>query len=170
MKEPRIESVMIALRQVIRATDIHSRSLIKTTGLTTPQVLLLQILTNKGELSVGALAREMNLSQATVTTILDRLAGRGYLVRNKSEQDKRIVKVTITEDGRSIVKDSPVPLQEHFVNRFRALEDWEQSMIIASLQKVARMMDDTGVEGLQYLEKEPHTPDETGNLRADLPD
>lgn len=170
MKETSIESVMVALRQVIRATDIHSRSLIKTTGLTTPQILLLQILINKGELSVGALAREMNLSQATVTTILDRLASRGYIVRNKSEQDKRMVKVTITEVGRGIVKDSPVPLQEQFVNRFRALEDWEQSMIIASLQKVARMMDAAEVDGLQYLGKDTQTPDETGDLPADLPE
>lgn len=167
MKETRIESVMIALRQVIRATDIHSRSLIKTTGLTTPQILLLQILMNKGDLSVGTLAREMNLSQATVTTVLDRLAGRGYITRNKSDRDKRMVKVSITEQGRAIAKDSPVPLQEHFVTRFRALEDWEQSMIITSLQKVAWMM---GTEGLPYQENPQPAQDETDELPADLPE
>ena len=39
-----IEEVLVALRRVIRATDLHSKHLAKTTGLTAPQMLLLQIL------------------------------------------------------------------------------------------------------------------------------
>ena len=65
----RIDEVLVALRRIIRATDLHSKYLAKTTGLTAPQILLLQTLRNKGEDTVGGLAKEMSLSQATVTTI-----------------------------------------------------------------------------------------------------
>ena len=64
----RINEVLVALRRIIRATDLHSKYLAKNTGLTAPQMLLLQTLRTKGEDTVGGLAKEMSLSQATVTT------------------------------------------------------------------------------------------------------
>jgi len=58
-----IEEVLIALRRVIRATDLHSKYLAKTTSLTSPQILLLQSLRDKGQITIGELANEMSLSQ-----------------------------------------------------------------------------------------------------------
>ena len=66
-----LEEVLISLRRVIRATDLHSKYLAKTTGLTSPQLLLLKTVRSKGEVTIGELANDMSLSQATVTTILD---------------------------------------------------------------------------------------------------
>ena len=92
-----IEEVLIALRRVIRATDLHSKYLAKTTGLTAPQILLLQTLRDKGQVTIGELAQEMSLSQATVTTILDRLEKRGLVYRQRSQTDKRKVHAYLTE-------------------------------------------------------------------------
>ena len=141
MQDSQINSVLIALRRVIRASDLHSRNLIKTTGLTAPQLLLLQTIRRKGEVTIGELARQMSLSQATVTSILDRLEARGYVFREKSVKDKRKVHAYLTEKGEAAVKDAPAPLQTSFVQQFRELKDWEQSSILASLQRVAEMMD-----------------------------
>jgi len=38
----RAEDVLIALRRVIRATELHSKQLIKTAKVTAPQLLLMQ--------------------------------------------------------------------------------------------------------------------------------
>jgi DNA-binding MarR family transcriptional regulator len=141
MRDPQIEAVLIALRRVMRATDLHSRELARSTGLTTPQLLLLQTIQQMGKVGVGELAAEMSLSQATVTSILDRLEDRGYVHREKAEYDKRKVFTTLTAQGEAAVKDAPVPLQQSFVDRFRKLEEWEQHQLIASLQRVAAMMD-----------------------------
>lgn len=148
----RIESVLIALRRVIRATDMHSRNLIKTTGLTAPQLLLLQAIRAKGEISISKLANEISLSQATVTNIIDRLESRGYIFREKSSQDKRKVYVYLTDKGNLVVKDAPVPLQESFVKQFKGLQDWEQNMIISSLQRVAEMMDAHHIDAAPVLD------------------
>ncbi|MDX9873960.1 MAG: MarR family transcriptional regulator [Spongiibacteraceae bacterium] len=138
---PAIEEVLTALRRVIRATDLHSKHLEKTVGLTAPQLLLLQILRDRGDLTSGELARRMNLSQATVTTILDRLERRELVQRIRSETDKRKVYTALTEAGEAILREAPLPLQQHFVRRFQDLHDWEQAMILSSLQRVAHMMD-----------------------------
>ena len=40
----RYDEVLVALRRIIRATDLHSRQLSKVSGLTSPQLLILQLL------------------------------------------------------------------------------------------------------------------------------
>ncbi len=137
----RIEEVLIAVRRLIRATDLHSKHLMKTTGLTTPQILLLQAIRNKGQASIGELANEVSLSQATVTTIMDRLEKRKFVYRERSEQDKRKVHAYLTAEGTEMLKNAPAPLQEHFTRQFTDLQDREQTMIISALQRAAHMMD-----------------------------
>lgn len=152
VESDRIENVLVALRRVIRATDLHSRNLIKTTGLTAPQLLLLQAIKAKGEVSISELAHGISLSQATVTNIIDRLVSRGYIYREKSSQDKRKVHVYMTDKGNLAVKDAPVPLQESFVKQFKGLQDWEQTLIISALQRVAQMMDAGHIDASPVLD------------------
>ncbi len=147
-----IESVLVALRRVIRATDLHSKHLAKTTGLTSPQILLLQTIRDQGEVTIGEIAHEMSLSQATVTTIIDRLEKRGLVYRERSKEDKRKVHAHLTEEAIETLKSAPIPLQDQFARQYADLQDWEQSMIIASLQRVAEMMDAQHIDASPVLD------------------
>lgn len=146
-----LEDVLIAMRRVSRATDLHSKFLAKTTGLTTPQMLLLQAVSNKGPVTIGTLANEISLSQATVTSILDRLESRGLVTRVRSTEDKRRVHVHLTDTAVSLLKHAPVPLQRQFAEQFGSLQEWEQSMIVSALQRVAQMMDANELEAAPLL-------------------
>jgi DNA-binding MarR family transcriptional regulator len=148
----RIDEVLVSLRRVIRATDLHSKHLAKTTGLTAPQILLMQAIRDKGQVTIGELANEVSLSQATVTTILDRLEKRDYIYRERSEEDKRKVHAYLTNAALEVLKTSPTPLQEHFARQFSDLQDWEQMMIISSLQRVAQMMDAQHIDASPVLD------------------
>ncbi|MDQ2077864.1 MarR family winged helix-turn-helix transcriptional regulator [Marinimicrobium sp. ABcell2] len=148
----KIEEVLVALRRVIRATDLHSKRLVKTASVTGPQLLLMQIVANKGDMTISELAREMSLSQATVTTILDRLQKRELIERVRSETDKRKVYPCLTHHGRKILSSAPTALQDNFVRKFRSLDEWEQSMIIASLQRIAEMMDAKDIDASPFLD------------------
>lgn len=152
MTDPTIEAVLISLRRIIRATDIHSRNLIKTSGLTAPQLLILQALVRTPYLSISELARELILGQATVSIILDRLESRDLIQRRKSEQDKRRTELSLTETGRLAVTGAPLPLQDRFVDSFTALEDWEQTHILSALQRVAQMMDARDLDAAPVLD------------------
>jgi DNA-binding MarR family transcriptional regulator len=145
------EDVLIAIRKIIRATDIHSRRLTKTVGLTAPQLLVLQAISHLGAVAISRLSTQVSLSQATVTTILDRLEKRGYVARQRSDQDKRVVHALLTDAGRTVMEDAPTPLQEAFSVRFEQLEDWEQSQILAALQRVAAMMDAHDIDASPFL-------------------
>ena len=147
----RHDEVLVALRRIIRAVDLHSRRLIQKTGLSGPQLVLMQILCHAGTESASELAQRANLSQATVTTILDRLEERGLVERKRSTDDKRRVRVALTEKGKSELEHAPKLLQDNFVHAFAELPDWEQHLIIASLQRVAQMMDASELDASPYL-------------------
>lgn len=147
-----IEDVLVSIRRVIRATDMHSKYLAKTTGLTAPQILLLQTIRNKGEVTIKELANDMSLSQATVTSILDRLEKRELVYRERSSEDKRKVHAYLTNKAAEVLKTAPAPLQDQFTRQFDDLQDWEQTMIIASLQRVAHMMDAQHIDASPVLD------------------
>lgn len=148
----RIDEVLVALRRVIRATDLHSRHLAKTTGLTAPQILLLQTIRDRGQVTIGELAADISLSQATVTTILDRLEKRDLVYRKRSSADKRKVHAHLTAEAQEVLKSSPIPLQEQFTRQFGDLQEWEQTMIISSLQRIAKMMDAEHIDASPVLD------------------
>lgn len=146
------EDVLIAIRRIIRATDIHSRKLTKTVGLTAPQLLVLRAIRDLGAVAISRLSNEVSLSQATVTTILDRLERRSLVARRRSDQDKRVVHALLTPAGEEVLETAPTPLQESFSVRFEQLHDWEQSQILAALQRVAAMMDAGDLDAAPFLD------------------
>ncbi|RCU45434.1 MULTISPECIES: MarR family winged helix-turn-helix transcriptional regulator [Corallincola] len=146
------EQVLTSLRRLMRATDLHSRYLNKTSGLTSPQLLVLQALKNKQAMISREIAKEINLSQATITSILDRLEAKQLITRKRSEDDRRKVMVSLSEKGHEKIASAPAPLQESFVRQFKQLESWEQSMILSSLQRLATMMDAEDIDAAPVLD------------------
>lgn len=125
----------------MRATDIYSQKLAKESGLTAPQLLLMQGIEKEGNPPTSTLARHIVVSQATATRIIDRLERDGLVKREKSSKDKRIINVSLTDLGRDKMASAPEPLQAEFYRKFCALEGWEQQMLRSSLLRIAKMMD-----------------------------
>ncbi len=146
------EELLVALRRVIRAVDLRSKQLSKHVGLTGPQLLVMQNIQEKPGIMVREIAENINLSPATITNILDRLEGRDLATRIRSTQDKRKVGVFLTEKGKVAVVNAPRPLQEHFVERFSQLKEWEQSQMVATVQRIASMMDAEDIDASPFLE------------------
>lgn len=145
------DQVLVALRRVIRATDLHSKRLSKHAGLTGPQLLIMRTIRDLGEVTIGTIAEQVSLSQATVTTILDRLEHRDLVYRVRSTRDKRKVHAHLTEKGEDILARAPNPLQEDFIEKYQSLEEWEQTMILSSLQRVANMMNADDIDASPVL-------------------
>jgi DNA-binding MarR family transcriptional regulator len=145
------DHVLVALRRIIRATDLHSRKLGKKTGLTTPQLVIIQAIGRLKDPTVSDIAKAVSLSLATVTTILNRLERNGVVNRARSSVDRRRVIVTLTEEGQTLRESAPKPLQDSFVAKFSKLETWEQHSIVASLERVAAMMDADDLDAAPLL-------------------
>jgi len=159
------EEVLIALRRIIQSIDLHSRYLVRQFGLTGPQLIILQELSRLGEVSVGDLSKAISLSQATVTGILERLEKTGLVVRRRSEIDRRRVMVQATPACRDILKKAPPPMQESFTLQFKNLKDWEQTMILSSLQHLVCLMDAKNLDAAPFLATGPINESSESNIR-----
>lgn len=146
------KELLVALRQIVKATDARSKRIARATGLSTTQLLALQAIEGQQTIAAGDLARELGLTQATVTSLLQRLELRGLVQRERDLRDRRRVNVTLTETGKTLLGDSPMALQELLEKRFVELEDWEQLQILSSLQRVARLIDAEDIEAAPVLD------------------
>ena len=140
------DELFASIRKIIRAVDLHSKVLLKRYGLTGPQLMILQQIDKSNELIVTEIAKKISLSQATVTTILDRLEQQGFIARKRGLSDKRKVYIEASEKTKDILASKPSLLQADFTR----LKDWEQTLLLSSLQRIASMMesDEMAVEPL----------------------
>lgn len=148
---PRSQELLRAIRRIIQCIDIRSHQLMRRFGLTGPQLVVLQEISASEEPSAGELAHSISLSQATVAVILSRLESRGLVSRSRDPQDRRRVLVHATAAGRKLLRQAPPLLQESFLEEYQRLEEWEQTWILSSFQRVVSMMDATEVEAVPML-------------------
>ncbi len=88
------EEVLVSIRQIIRAIDLHSKKLSKESGLTAPQLILMRAISELNNVTIKQLSSHTNMSQATATTILDRLERNQLVERRRSVSRKTSVKFT----------------------------------------------------------------------------
>ncbi|MBN2445807.1 MAG: winged helix-turn-helix transcriptional regulator [Phycisphaerae bacterium] len=141
MNLPIENQVVAALRRIIRAIDLQSRRLVEEFGLTGPQLVTLEAAASLGPVSASVLARTVHLSRPTLTGILDRLERRGFISRDRDQRDRRSWSVGVTPAGQEILERTPSLLQNSFRQELAKLEQWEQTLILAMLQRIASMMD-----------------------------
>lgn len=146
------EDILVALRRIMRAIDLHSKDLERQAGLTVPQLLILHSLNEHGQASSRELASRVSLSQGTVTPILDRMVAKQLVSRKPDTRDRRRVVIELTRRGERRLASAPDFLQEAFVARFHRLEDWEQAMLTAAVQRIADMMDPKNLDAWPILQ------------------
>lgn len=152
MDSPLATLTLRALRRVLRAAEIGTRQLAATTGLTPSQLLVLREIDARNAATPSAIAQVLQFSQATITTIVDRLAALGFVQRQRSEKDKRQFHLSILPEGQQALADAPDPLQTTFIDRFVRLPAWEQAMLLASMERLTMLMNAQELDAAPLLD------------------
>ncbi len=138
-----------ALRRILRATEQSTRRLAAATGLTPSQLLVLREIEARGQPTPSAIATALRFSQATITSIVDRLVASDLVTRQRSDRDKRQFILGVTAAGLSALARAPDMLHTEFRQHFTELPAWEQAMILAAVEKLSVLM------GAQNLDAAP---------------
>ena len=163
----RLDDSLIALRRILRATEMYERDLASADGLTPAQLRVLQIVDGRESVTPKALATQMGVSQATVTTLVDKLVARGLVERQPSRIDRRQTNVVITQAGHARMEVAPDALQQRYVRAFEGLADWEQAQLVSSLERVAGMLDAEQIDASPVLTTGEIRPGRGGLDRPD---
>lgn len=85
-------------REVVKAYRPHLEAL----GLTYTQYISMMVLWEEGRVSVRDLGKKLHLDSGTLTPLLKKLESKGYLKRERSTADERVVIACITDEGRKL--------------------------------------------------------------------
>lgn len=141
-----------ALRRILRVTEIGSRQLASRTGLTPSQLLVLREIEARDQATPSIIASALQFSQATITSVVDRLVAAGFVTRQRSERDKRQFILHATAAGRLALTSAPDILQLQFHEKFAVLQTWEQTMILTSLERLGSVLGAQDIDAAPLLD------------------
>lgn len=87
-------------------------------------------------------SRDLNITMGTLTTGVDKLIKKGYLVRKRTEEDKRVVLVELTEKGVEAKRMHDSFHQEMISSVIEVLNDDEEIVLIQALKKLIGFFDE----------------------------
>lgn len=145
-------SILQSLRRIMRAVDIYSRKLTSMHGITTPQLICLLTVQEKGPMTSIAIANKMHISPSTLVGILDRLEAKGLVQRERATEDRRLVYITTTARGGEVANTAPSPLQDRLLEGLDGLSDRELKKISSSLKKIVGLMEAEGISAAPLLD------------------
>jgi len=96
------QQLCFALYSASRAMTAAYRPVLTEMNLTYPQYLVMLVLWEEGHVTVGRLGERLQLDSGTLSPLLKRLEANGFVQRERSRDDERLVEVTLTPAGRQL--------------------------------------------------------------------
>ncbi len=106
-------------------------------GITATQLNVLKLIEAVDDLSLSELSRRMAAKNSTVTGIVDRMVAAGLVEREQSVDDRRVWKIRMTAEGRSLCQQIEVAPWDLLREALLALPPGELEGLIVTLTKVA---------------------------------
>jgi DNA-binding MarR family transcriptional regulator len=135
-----VAGIVDDIRRLYQVLTEQSRRVEHETSLTSQQLWVVKMLEESSPLKVTELARRMYLHPATMVGLLDRLEGKGLVKRTRSEKDRRVVHIDLTEQGRELVKNSPEVVQDLLVKGLETLGEQKLKTISAGLEQLVTIL------------------------------
>lgn len=126
------------LQRTAWATLDEVSKMMRGQGVTPQQYNVLRILRGAGEdgLMCSEISNRMLTRDSDVTRLLDKLERHGYVQRERSTEDRRVVIAVITEKGRDLAEELLEPLHQKHVERFGKLGAEKLRTLIELLEEV----------------------------------
>ncbi len=103
---------------------------------------VLMLLDEDGPMPMRGLAEALDVSQASATGIVDRMEQRGLVVRERDDQDRRIVRVGITDEGQALIAGLAAERRDHVAEMADRLTDDELAGLLVGLRAFRRIRDE----------------------------
>ncbi|CAH2031697.1 MarR family winged helix-turn-helix transcriptional regulator [Trichlorobacter ammonificans] len=154
------EETVNSLKRLFHVVNKQSKNVAADSGLSGSQLWALKVLSEEPDsaMTVSDLARRMHVNASTVVRILDVLEIKGYVQRIRSLNDRRIVQVSLTEQGVSLVDRSPEIAHGMLVNGLCMLSENKLNSIASGLSQLLTILEARSGPGAGMSEGKRGTP------------
>jgi DNA-binding MarR family transcriptional regulator len=133
-----VDQILEAIIYLYTESRRITKDLARRAELTGPQLTVVKMLETVGDLSLSDLSDRIRAQNSTVTGIIDRMEREGLVVRARSTEDRRVVKIKLTEKGARIASEIPVEPMEVFRGALASLTGTETRELMRILTKIAK--------------------------------
>lgn len=136
MTSPIVIETLQKFRLIIGAVRQHSRALEAACGIGGAQVWMLATIADTPDITVSQLSQALSIHVSTASNLLDKLDRAGLVERLRGEEDRRVVRLRLTDKGKDIVARAPKPLTGLIVN---ALEKLPAESLLTLNEELGRL-------------------------------
>jgi len=104
------------------------------------EIRAMVILGAGGKIIMSSLAESLGVPLSTATHTVDRLVAKGLAVRNRSEEDRRIVRVEMSDLGRQLQESHRARQREMARSWLAALSSGEREIFLELMGKITRLV------------------------------
>jgi len=133
-----VDQVLEAIIYLYTESRRITKELAKRADLTGPQLTVVKLLEQVGDLSLSELSDKIRAQNSTVTGIIDRMEREGLVTRERSKEDRRVVYIKLTPKGRELAREIPVEPMEIFKSALETLSGQEMKDLLRIMTKVAK--------------------------------
>ncbi|HEX6084040.1 MAG TPA: MarR family transcriptional regulator [Thermoanaerobaculia bacterium] len=134
------QSVLNSFRSLVKSLRLADRAGLKEHGLGASQLYVLHELKRESPLSVNELAQRTATDQSTVSVVVAKLIDKGFVTRERSEQDARRLDLTLTAKGHLLLKRLPPPIQWKIIEGVQRLPRARARALAESLREICDVL------------------------------
>ncbi len=139
-KSAMVFEIIDNIRRVFQVVDEQSKKVNRETGLTGTQLWAIKTIAKSSPVRVSNLARLMYLHPATIVGILNRLELQGLIKRLRTNDDRRVVNVELTNAGKELMAKAPQVAQGLLVAGLEELPLAKLQEIAAGLEELVHIL------------------------------
>ena len=133
-----VDQVLEAIIYLSTETRRLTKELARRANVTGPQLTVVKLLETIGDLSLSELSDKIRAQNSTVTGIVDRMEREGLAQRVRSTEDRRVVRIRLTEKGQKLAAEIPVEPMEILRTALGGLTPVETQELLRIMSKVAK--------------------------------
>lgn len=130
------QSVGFLMRKVLGSVLAQVDAQLSAYDMTYVQWLPLYKLLMKEGNTVAGLARELHIDPGAMTRSLDRLEAKGLVQRERSTEDRRVVHLVLTNEGRKVARKVPIVLSGVLNGHLRGFSEAEWQLLLEFLNRM----------------------------------
>jgi MarR family 2-MHQ and catechol resistance regulon transcriptional repressor len=128
----------LALMQTSKAIQERIRDEMAKNKLGITEFSVLEVLYLKGKQTIQQIGNSILISSGSMTYVIDKLEQKGFLNRNDCPDDRRVIHVTLSNDGIELMKKIMPKHQELLDHIFGSLNKEEAEILVHFLKKVSK--------------------------------
>ena len=140
-------AVLKLFRVIFQSVNRHSHEVERKAGIGGAQLWALAEISGRPRITVTELAKAMSIHQSTASNLLDKLVSQNYVARDRSDEDRRVVLLTLTPRGEEILHNAPLPYRGVLSDALLKMNEAELEALQQSLETLIAQLEFKQLKG-----------------------